>query len=564
MSVDLTALSSSLAGVLMGPPLRHWNGDITYQLMLPELDVGRAISGAVVVLPKGFPDRAIARIRLSTDCLLRVPHVELDGLLCIDGDPGPGRGLDTNDRIRTLIYNFYNEFLDPWRNGELDGDFAKEPQNYWSVNVARLRTYDDTARLVWTVDDVPRRAHVREGLLLLPTRLIVAGDGDNLFVQRIIMSLGYRAKQRVRVLIADIPISHSFVPATWPRNMDALLRLLKARLNTPELQRFLHRSLRRRRFTEHRMVLFRTTDGAYAFVLPGGPPTVNPALSPYRGRRSHARSGIQALRVERVDPQWTVGRDQSPEVATRQRKRVVVFGAGALGSQVIEELAKAGVGHITIVDPDQMEANNIGRHLLGMHYVNHPKVAAVAEAVNKSHPSCIVKPYICTAERWLLENSLDGIHAVLDLTGEPEVRWCLNEARRAHPCALIVGWMEPFVAAAHACLLTTETLWFSDEALNHDPLKSLEAVDWPEAVIRQVPGCSSRFQAYTSANAAYAVALVAENALKVVDGGLDLSKVISWVRGQQFLDRQWPNLTLRGWAVDAERHYAVVKERPFR
>ncbi|MBU9477671.1 ThiF family adenylyltransferase [Burkholderia multivorans] len=429
------------------------------------------------------------------------------------------------------------------------------------VNVARLRTNDDTARVVWTVDDVPRKAQIREGLLLLPTRLIVAGDGDNEFVQRIIASLGRRAKQRVRVIIADIPISYSFVPETWPRNVDAVLRVLRARLKPTEYRRFVEQSLRRRRSREHRVALFRNQEGGFAFVLPGGPPTVHQAVSRYRARRS--RQSIQPLSVDRIDPGWTVGRDQIPQVSARQRKHVVVFGAGALGSPVVEQLAKAGIGHITLVDSDTMETANLGRHLLGIEYVDFAKAEAVADDVKRSYPSCIVTPCICTAERWLQRNTLNGVDAVLDLTGEPGVRWHLNEARRKHPCPLVVGWMEPFVAAAHVCMLMPETLWFSDEASIEDRLNSLEAIEWPDGIIRQVPGCSSRFQAYTAANAAYAVALVSENAIRVVDGEVRNSKVLSWVRGRQFLDKHWPMLQYREWASDAALHVGVTKERPF-
>ncbi|MBP4049367.1 ThiF family adenylyltransferase [Chromobacterium violaceum] len=561
MSAEFAALSNTLAGILVEPATRGRDGAIAWRLRLPELSVGRKFSFAELILPRGFPEQAIARIRLSSDAVLRVPHVEYNGLLCIDGDPGPGRGLDGTQRVQTLLHKFYKEFLDPWSDGELDGDFAKEPQNYWTVNVAKLQTDADTARVVWTVDDVPRKAQVREGLLLLPTRLIVAGDGDNQFVQRIVASLGYQAKQRVRVIIADIPISHSFVPGTWPKNVDALVRVLRARLKPAEYRRFLEQSLRKRRSREHRVALFRNHEGGFAFVLPGGPPTIHIEANRHRAR--HSRSTIQPLLVDRVDPDWTVGRDQISQVSVRQQKHVVVFGAGALGSPVVEQLAKGGVGRITLVDFDTMESANLGRHLLGIQHVGYEKAAAVAEEVKRSYPSCRITPYIGTAERWLRSNVLNGVDAVLDLTGEPEVRWHLNEARRKHPCPLIVGWMEPFVAAAHVCLLTPETLWFSDQASTEDRLKLLEAVDWPEDVIRQVPGCSSRFQAYTSANAAYAVALVSENALRVVDGEEDSSKVLSWVRGRQFLDKHWPTLRYRDWAADAAQHVGVTKERPF-
>lgn len=561
MSFELAPISDALATLLVGPATRGATGSVVYRLKLGELPGGREISFAEVILPKGFPEEGIARIRLPSDAELRVPHVERGGLLCIDGDPGPGRGLDGSQRVETLVGKFFTEFLDPWCNGDLDGDFAKEPQNYWGVNVARLRTNDDTARRVWTVDEVPRKAQIREGLLLHPGRFIIAGDGDNQFVQRLVASLGHRAMQRVRVIIADIPISYSFVPDTWPRNIDALLRLLRARLKPPDYRRFIEKTLRRRRSREHRVALFRNHEGGFAFVLPGGPPIILQEGNRHRARCSH--SNIQPLLVDRIDPMWTVGRDQMSQVSARQQKHVVVLGAGALGSPVVEQLAKAGIGKITLVDSDVMETANLGRHLLGTQHVNYAKAAAVADDVAKNYPFCNIESYNGTAEDWLQSNTLKDVDTVLDLTGEPGVRWHLNEVRRKHPCKLVVGWMEPFVAAAHVCMLTPDTFWFSAKASTVDRLKLLEAIEWPDGVIRQVPGCSSRFQAYTSANAVYAVALVSENALRVVDGEVESSKVLSWVRGRQFLDRQWLKLTYRDWATVAEQHVGVTLERSF-
>lgn len=560
MSFEPTALLDALPEVLIGPSTCSLSGATLYRLNLGELPAGCAISFAELILPRGFPERAVARIRLSKEAVLTVPHVEYDGLLCIDGDPGPGRGLDGVQRVQTLVTNFYRNFFIPWCNGELDGDFAKEPQNYWDVNVAQLRTDNDTARKVWTVDAIPRKAHVREGLLLLPGRIILTSDGGSGLDQRIISSLGPWAKQRVRIVVADIPISRSFVPETWPRDIDALLGVLRARLKPAEYFRFLKQSLRQRRNREHRLALFRNDEGGFAFVLPGGPPVVIREGNRHRAVFSH--SDLQPLKVERIDPHWTVGRDQIPQVSTRQEKHVVIFGAGALGSSVVEQLAKAGIGRITLADSDTMETANLGRHLLGVQHVGYGKSIAVAKELNQRHPSCIVEPYEHGAEDWLRSNSLKDVDLVLDLTGEPEVRWQLNEARLKQPCKLLVAWMEPFVAAAHVCMLTSETLWFPEASIQ-DRLGMLEAVDWPAEVIRQVPGCSSRFQAYTSANAAYAVALASENALRLIDGEVDSSTVLSWVRGQKFLDKHWPNLKHREWAAEAARHVGLTIERPF-
>lgn len=560
MSIEPTALAQALSGLLLGPATRA-SGDATvYRLNLGELPAGCAISFAELILPKGFPENAIARIRLSKEAVLRVPHVESDGLLCIDGDPGPGRGLDGIQRVQTLVRNFYEKFFHPWWNGELDSHFAEEPLNYWDVNVIQRRTSDDTARKVWTVDEIPQKAHLREGLLLRPGRIIIAGDGGSLFVQRIVASLGTRATQQQRVIVADIPISNSFTPETWPKNYDALLSVVSSRLKAPDFARFDGQAQRKRREREHRVVLFRSHEGGFAYVLPGGPPVV--VKQGNRHRAKFSLSEIQPVTVDRIDPQWTVGRDQIPQVSTRQQQHVVVFGAGALGSPVIEQLAKAGIGKITLVDSDTMGTANVGRHLLGVQHVDFSKAKAIEGELSQRYPSCVIKHKDEKAENWLRSNTLEHVDVALDLTGEPEVRWQLDEARRKHACRLLIAWMEPFVAAAHVCMLTPDNFWFSQSS-NEDRLNALEAFDWPAEVIRQVPGCSSRFQAYTAANAAYAVALASENALRLIDGEVESSTVLSWVRGQEFLDKQWPNLKHRAWAVDAAKQVGLTIQRPF-
>jgi hypothetical protein len=61
-------------------------------------------------------------------------------------------------------------------------------------------------------------------------------------------------------------------------------------------------------------------------------------------------------------------------------KRALAIGAGAFGSQVLNNLVRAGVGTWTIVDNDLLLPHNLARHLLPVGYVGQNKAEAAVEA----------------------------------------------------------------------------------------------------------------------------------------------------------------------------------------
>jgi hypothetical protein len=69
------------------------------------------------------------------------------------------------------------------------------------------------------------------------------------------------------------------------------------------------------------------------------------------------------------------------------RMHVVIAGVGGVGSAVAEQLARLGVGKLTLVDPDIVEESNLAR-LIGAapHHVDRAKVDAIRESVYRANP----------------------------------------------------------------------------------------------------------------------------------------------------------------------------------
>mgnify|MGYP000105019010 FL=1 len=47
-----------------------------------------------------------------------------------------------------------------------------------------------------------------------------------------------------------------------------------------------------------------------------------------------------------------------------QNSHVLVFGVGGVGGYVVEALVRSGIGHITIVDNDEVSLTNLNRQII--------------------------------------------------------------------------------------------------------------------------------------------------------------------------------------------------------
>lgn len=122
------------------------------------------------------------------------------------------------------------------------------------------------------------------------------------------------------------------------------------------------------------------------------------------------------------------------EVGVKGQKKikdssVLIVGAGGLGCPAALYLTCAGVGHIGIVDYDDVEINNLHRQLLYTETsVGTAKVIAAAESLNRLNSYVKITPYKIQLDS---KNALDIIRnydIVIDATDNVATRYLLNDA----------------------------------------------------------------------------------------------------------------------------------------
>lgn len=123
----------------------------------------------------------------------------------------------------------------------------------------------------------------------------------------------------------------------------------------------------------------------------------------------------------------------------------LVVGAGGLGSPAVLYLAAAGVGTITMVDPDLVDLTNLQRQIAhSTQRVGQPKANSAAQAALALNPDVTVHPVQRRADTALLRELVPQADVVLDCTDNFATRQALNAACVAHGRPLVsgaaVGW----------------------------------------------------------------------------------------------------------------------------
>ena len=137
-------------------------------------------------------------------------------------------------------------------------------------------------------------------------------------------------------------------------------------------------------FPEERV--HRGTGDGWVFLVRLRPPGRPQQPPRHGGRKRGAQQPTGRTTVHLIRAGYAGRNDMAervPELAGLRRRHVAVFGVGALGGTVVEHLARAGVGQITVIDRDHLEPGNLVRHAGNMAMVGWSKAAVGGQiAVN--------------------------------------------------------------------------------------------------------------------------------------------------------------------------------------
>jgi len=147
--------------------------------------------------------------------------------------------------------------------------------------------------------------------------------------------------------------------------------------------------------------------------------------------------------------------------------RVLVVGAGGLGSPASLYLAAAGVGTLGIADDDIVDETNLHRQILHTtDRIGAAKVDSAAQSIHELNPLVTVARHPGRVDRETVDRLVASYDVVVDGSDSLETRYLVNDAavrlRRPVVHAAVYRWeaqvttLVPFVGPCYRCLYPTQ------------------------------------------------------------------------------------------------------------
>jgi len=127
------------------------------------------------------------------------------------------------------------------------------------------------------------------------------------------------------------------------------------------------------------------------------------------------------LRTENWAPDQLQSRGGvEPEVSS---KKILIVGAGSLGSAIAENLVRAGAHRVGVMDGEILVTGNLVRHVLSMNDVGHAKADALVRKLNSVSPNAALQSFPMRFDRGMASDfaeNVRGYDVIVDCTGSDD------------------------------------------------------------------------------------------------------------------------------------------------
>ncbi|KPZ05060.1 UBA/THIF-type NAD/FAD binding protein [Pseudomonas amygdali pv. ulmi] len=244
---------------------------------------------------------------------------------------------------------------------------------------------------------------------------------------------------------------------------------------------------------------------------------------------SHPPLLIRATTLDVLDRTEILSRDLSGAAQNLEGTRVVCVGVGSLGSTVALQLARSGVGHLTLIDPDHLVSANLGRHVLGADDLGLAKAEALQARIRRDLPTTEVTAFADFGED--LMYSHPDVFQNADLVVVTTADWQSEVAlwgskSNGTSWGLLQAWSEPHTQVGHV-LIAPSGAFDARGLFSESGDFKCKLTDWPDSGVVALPACGESFIPGGSLGMMNIASMVSQTALRLLSGSVTSPRWVS-------------------------------------
>ncbi|OOV87851.1 ThiF family adenylyltransferase [Oceanospirillum linum] len=217
-------------------------------------------------------------------------------------------------------------------------------------------------------------------------------------------------------------------------------------------------------------------------------------------------------------------------------KKVLLIGCGSVGSEIADKLGAAGVGSLSIVDPDEYSPSNIYRHLLDSRWLFEPKSLAVSYQLMSKYPWLEANGIIYSLLNLRYQDILREFDLVIVAIGSPTQERIFQDfvAQNSINTPVIYTWLEGYGIGGHAVLDVPKSegclkcAYVDPENGRRGLASNLNFLEPDQEVVKNFAGCGEMFIPYGHLSSSQTALISTDLALKYLRGKQTESAKVSW------------------------------------
>lgn len=243
---------------------------------------------------------------------------------------------------------------------------------------------------------------------------------------------------------------------------------------------------------------------------------------------------LEALPIRLFNQENTVERGGG--ILSLADKKVAIIGVGSVGSEIAHKLSAAGVRHLTLVDPDVYEINNLYRHILEQHWVGAPKTAALSVALQRQFPWSCAQRKLDKLMEFARSSRINDFDLIVIAIGNPTQERLFKQylLDNNSKVAVMNSWLEGFGVGGHAtldipssegCLLCS---YVCQETGVRGLVSNMNFIEPNQVTMKNIAGCGEQFISYGAVTSAQTAVMAANLAIRYLEGKQVKSCKVSW------------------------------------